>query len=284
MRNLRKGRFNNKTEVRFLQGALNLYNDANLVVDGDYGQKTKDAVANFQRTRYLTVDGMAGQQTLQELGFRKTSDSRLVMFEIPFGRIEAAHVLTQNGHKYSVTRFAKEGGYDVVWNGAFFQLSSRKIVQFILQNGNVKHWGMGYKGIAYPEPFTKAEGGNYGDYLGKSYDMQGGAPVLIDRYRKDEKAIYSFINTSENLKAVYYSRTRRCCTAITQQSIILCMSIGNMTLNEVLAELLRHKDIAFAQNNDGGGSQSCALDGGLIISTDGRGIPAAVGLRLKLRR
>lgn len=44
-------------------------------VDGVYGSKTTEAVKYFQRTNGLTVDGIAGNATLKELGISTTASS-----------------------------------------------------------------------------------------------------------------------------------------------------------------------------------------------------------------
>ena len=52
-----------KFDVKWLQQSLNTLMNAGLVVDGDYGQLTAEAVKNFQRAHGLTVDGWAGVMT-----------------------------------------------------------------------------------------------------------------------------------------------------------------------------------------------------------------------------
>lgn len=54
-------------QVRELQAALNLHG-AGLLVDGDFGRDTQAAVMAFQGRKRLTVDGVAGRQTLAALG------------------------------------------------------------------------------------------------------------------------------------------------------------------------------------------------------------------------
>jgi peptidoglycan hydrolase-like protein with peptidoglycan-binding domain len=53
--------------VRFLQKSLNLWLRSagleQLVVDGDFGRKTKVAVRSFQRAHGLAVDGIVGPIT-----------------------------------------------------------------------------------------------------------------------------------------------------------------------------------------------------------------------------
>ena len=60
-------------EVRSLQHRLNQLGvldtrGQTLVVDGDFGDRTREAVERFQRQRGLAVDGVAGRDTLRELG------------------------------------------------------------------------------------------------------------------------------------------------------------------------------------------------------------------------
>lgn len=52
--------------VRNLQMQLN-QNGANITVDGIYGSATENAVRNYQRQKGLSVDGIAGNQTLSAL-------------------------------------------------------------------------------------------------------------------------------------------------------------------------------------------------------------------------
>jgi len=47
----------------WLQDALNKVDSAGLAVDGDYGDATRRAVANFQKKRDLVPDGWAGVKT-----------------------------------------------------------------------------------------------------------------------------------------------------------------------------------------------------------------------------
>lgn len=56
------------TEIRRLQELVNFYVAANvggkqLVVDGDFGVKTEEAVRSVQRNVGLTVDGIVGSRT-----------------------------------------------------------------------------------------------------------------------------------------------------------------------------------------------------------------------------
>ena len=55
-------------DVRAVQNALNLRNQAGLATDGTYGPLTRDAVLNWQRRKNIGVDGIAGPQTRSSLG------------------------------------------------------------------------------------------------------------------------------------------------------------------------------------------------------------------------
>lgn len=53
--------------VKILQVLLNYYNKADLEVDGDFGPKTKSAVADYQMKYSLEVDGIVGKETWTQL-------------------------------------------------------------------------------------------------------------------------------------------------------------------------------------------------------------------------
>lgn len=54
--------------VEWMQESLNkLTDDVDLVVDGDYGEMTRDAVRKFQEQNGLEADGWAGIQTCVEI-------------------------------------------------------------------------------------------------------------------------------------------------------------------------------------------------------------------------
>ena len=54
-------------DVRTLQKMLNLVDDADLKVDGDFGKDTQSAVRSFQSNNGLKVDGIAGPATWGKL-------------------------------------------------------------------------------------------------------------------------------------------------------------------------------------------------------------------------
>lgn len=70
---LKKG--SKSEEICWLQTALNMITDANLEVDGNFGDKTKSAVIEFQSRYGLTADGTAGGQTIKKLKEVLSSDT-----------------------------------------------------------------------------------------------------------------------------------------------------------------------------------------------------------------
>ena len=62
-------------EVKKIQTKLKNWGYYNGGIDGIYGSKTFDAVKKFQRKNGLTVDGIAGKNTLNALGIISTSNS-----------------------------------------------------------------------------------------------------------------------------------------------------------------------------------------------------------------
>ena len=63
------------SEVRQIQTLLQGYGVYNGKIDGIYGTKTREAVKAFQRYNGLTVDGIAGPQTLKKMGISSSSSS-----------------------------------------------------------------------------------------------------------------------------------------------------------------------------------------------------------------
>ncbi|MBQ2756598.1 MAG: spore cortex-lytic enzyme [Oscillospiraceae bacterium] len=63
------------TEVRQIQTKLKNWGYYNGNVDGIYGSQTENAVKYFQRKNGLTVDGIAGPQTLAAMGISSSSSS-----------------------------------------------------------------------------------------------------------------------------------------------------------------------------------------------------------------
>lgn len=63
---LRENGDNDSAQVRHLQQLLNDHK-YKVNVDGIFGQKTRDAVKQFQRDRNIDVDGVVGKNTWEEL-------------------------------------------------------------------------------------------------------------------------------------------------------------------------------------------------------------------------
>ena len=70
MNTLKKG--SKGEEVKTLQKAL-IKNGFNVVVDGDFGNKTEIAVKNFQKSKKLLADGIVGTKTWEMLGVTNTT-------------------------------------------------------------------------------------------------------------------------------------------------------------------------------------------------------------------
>jgi len=274
MKVLRRYRLNNKFEVKFVQGWLNCFEGTSLVVDGGYGPATERAVKTYQYKYGLVVDGICGPATQMHMGFRQTRNPKIVALEIPFHKITKAEVLWKDGQPYNSARFAAESQLDIIWNGAFFERKTLEVVQLMMKSGVVGHWGMGYEGIAYPNLWSAPIGGSVFDFIGKPYDMQGSAPTLIDNYITDNQSIAAFGS------AMMGQVTRRNCTALTTKSIVLFFSIANCTLYEMKDEGLFQR-VLFMMGNDGGGSVFLRMGGADVLATDGRSIPAAVGLKVR---
>lgn len=62
-------------EVRQIQTKLKRWGYYNGNVDGIYGSETQEAVRYFQRKNGLTVDGIAGPNTLKAMGIYSSSNS-----------------------------------------------------------------------------------------------------------------------------------------------------------------------------------------------------------------
>ena len=63
------------TEVRTIQEKLKRWGYYSGYVDGIYGSQTVSAVKSFQKKNGLTVDGIAGTQTLKAMGITSSSSS-----------------------------------------------------------------------------------------------------------------------------------------------------------------------------------------------------------------
>lgn len=57
----------NDLQVKHLQSVLNKLLSLSLSVDGSFGQKTKNAVIAFQKTKGLVPDGIVGPKTISEI-------------------------------------------------------------------------------------------------------------------------------------------------------------------------------------------------------------------------
>ena len=56
------------SDVRDIQYALELHSVSPGIMDGIFGNKTRNAVVLFQENNSLTADGIVGRQTTSKLG------------------------------------------------------------------------------------------------------------------------------------------------------------------------------------------------------------------------
>ena len=259
--------------VKFAQAMLDLYG-YELSIDGSCGPKMDKAIRQYQADHGLVVDGSCGPATWRSLGFRDTKNPNIACIEIPFDKIEKANVLLKDKQKYSCMKFAKmNGGYDIVLNGGFFAFSDMHSVTCIYQNGKPQCWGNADSGVAFSTKDGHAKQMTRSEVSGKSYDLLCGAPVLIQNGVKD-------LDMEGISSSTYNAKTKRTCIGITSHSILLFFSLTNMILEDMLREGLNQK-VDFMQGNDGGGSQSLVINENWVLTTDGRSIPSAVGIKLK---
>ena len=259
--------------VKFAQAMLDLYG-YELSVDGSCGPKMEKAIKKYQKDHGLDDDGICGPATWRSLGFRDTKNPNIACIEIPFNKIEKTNVLLKDKEKYSCMKFAKmNGGYDIVLNGGFFAFEDMHSITCIYQNGQVKCYGCCMSGMAFSTKDGHAKHLTRTEASGKPYDLLCGAPILIQNGVKD-------VDMGALSKSLYTSKTKRTCMGITDHSLLLFFSLANMSLEDMLKEGLYQK-VTYMQGNDGGGSQSVVISENWVLTTDGRSIPSAVGIKLK---
>lgn len=274
MKALRKG--NTGTEVRVLQGWLEVLGYYNGVIDGSFGNATELAVKVYQGAHRLVVDGSCGPATQKEMGLLPVKNSKIMVLRIPFSIIDRAGVLLKDKQAYSVSKLAKEFNMNVVVNAGFFDMRTRQNTTDLITNGKLNNGG-NYtdKGLAFGKDFR-----NIGIYpsttsnsVGNAVDFMGGCPVLIQNGKKD-------VDMKGIGNSLYTSRTRRTCTGVTKDAFYILISLQNCNLEEMVQEGLNQK-LLFLKGNDGGGSQSLFLGSDTVIFTDGRAIPSAEGLYVR---
>lgn len=94
------------SEVYWLQTALNMAIDANLEVDGNFGEKTKSAVIEFQNQYGLTADGIADRQTIQKLTEILSADTE-ISIEEENSTVEEQAESAPEKKKYKFTEYCK---------------------------------------------------------------------------------------------------------------------------------------------------------------------------------
>lgn len=107
--------------VEELQRMLN-QNGANLTVDGQYGSQTENAVRAYQQANGLSVDGIAGNQTLGKLGIAGSSASG--------GSTGGARTTAQMLAAYETGANAYTPNYQTQINDLLSQIQNRQPFQY----------------------------------------------------------------------------------------------------------------------------------------------------------
>ena len=88
-----------KAAVMQLQTALNKYG-FKLIVDGDFGRATLEAVKHFQQESALVVDGIAGATTLKALGINTGNRAQVAIAE--WHRLPTNEYVNKKSKKYGI--------------------------------------------------------------------------------------------------------------------------------------------------------------------------------------
>lgn len=142
MRNLKRG--SRGDDVRGLQTALNGAFDYALVVDGIFGEKTDKAVRDYQKRKGLKVDGIAGRNTLSELGLIESGNVEikcedLKQYSAPHGSMTYGPDKTYSTYKSGgcgVTSFAiVYRAYGLAPNGETATETIQRLGKYSWQHG-----------------------------------------------------------------------------------------------------------------------------------------------------
>ena len=264
-------------EVRLVQGMLML-NGFGLDADGSFGDKTRVAVTNFQKLHGLQPDGVCGSMTQAALGFVQPLNQRICVLKIPFSRIDKAQVCLANKKKRTVATFARDYDCNIVVNGGLFSnFDNANCTDIVL--GGVLMGGGNYsdKGIAFGNNFgaVGAYPSTTSNSIRKPVDFMGGCPQLIQEGKKS-------VDLKGLSNAFMRNVTRRMATGLTSDALIFMFSLKNVDAYSMQKEGLS-QGLTFLMNHDGGGSQSVFIGNTTVIPTDGRGIPSAIGIKIKPR-
>lgn len=275
MKTLKKGilRCN---ETRILQGMLNLHG-AKLSVDGSFGSGTRSAVILFQKEKGLVADGIAGPATQRALGILPASNSRIVTIRIPFSAIIAQGLILKDKTRVTFGTLTSTKSYNFSINGPMFDTRSYAVVNDVVNDGKLINGGnYSDKGIAM---YNSRSNGcmyytNTTAAVGKKVDFVAGSPTLIINGKKsiDAKGLgKSYLNQS----------TIWNCMGCDESNFYYMTSLSRIKLNAMAVEGLA-QGIDTLINLDGGGSRALSINQKVILPTDGRAIPCAIGLKVNL--
>lgn len=151
-------------EVEVLQHLLNT-EGIKVTIDGDFRQKTHDAVVAFQKKKGLTADGIVGPKTWAALGVKDTtaSNSKCVDPSVIYAPLQSCITRTPNRTiKYLAIHYTAGGssapgrakGMKADWEkakraSADFGVDDRDMVQFNPDPRNYKCWSVGDKKNPY---------------------------------------------------------------------------------------------------------------------------------------
>lgn len=266
-------KFSSREHVRILQGLLNVYGGYKLECDGLFGNKTKTALDEWQKSHGLVQDGSCGDLTLATFNVLETDNNTLLM-RIPLAKITKCGIVTKDKKNISQkswgTNYART--YNFIINGGMFDTKSKAVVQDTIQSGqiinggNYSNYGMAFcndrnTGSIYPS--TTANSSH------KPVDFIGGAPALLP-YKDTKGLSHNYLNQS----------TRWNMIGCDDKYFYYFTSISSVKMSQ-MEKWANYYNIQTLINLDGGGSRFLTIGGSEILKTDGRGIPQIIGINIK---
>jgi N-acetyl-anhydromuramyl-L-alanine amidase AmpD len=281
-------------EVKKLQQRLNIHG-AKLVCDGDFGNKTLQAVKVFQESKKLEADGIVGKITWGELMKNPVVQPQPTQ-PTPIKKYE---ILKPNSYT-TVVKIARKyiDNIDVVQaNGKVELMSSfynRTKASFLI-NGGLYVYGTGASINLLVNEGKSVTAGNYSKYGLKTYkdktyefgiykytpelkDMLGGSPMLvIDGKINIDVNMGKSITDTNPRSAIGYDNT-----------YLYLVTIDGRRLGKLgatmqqLAEFMLKLGCTFGMNLDGGGSvRMLEKDKVLNSPTENRAVANTIAVYLK---
>lgn len=277
MQELKKG-ISNKEQVRVLQGLLNLHN-YRLTIDGSFGSGTDNAVRDWQKRNGLKVDGRVGTNTWKSLGVTGKGKNTMIL-KVPFGNIAKQKLIMHNGQNYNFNNYALDSECNFIINGGMFCMPSAKVDKrywYVVTNdtiekgqlingGNTTNIGIAFcnnrnVGCMYA---STTDNSRY-----KEVDFIGGSPSLYPT--KDTKGLgKTYLNQTTKWNMI----------GVDDNNFYYATCFRGMKLDALWQEVVSNGAKSVI-NLDGGGSRGLILANKTVLSTDGRGIPQAIGLTVR---